>query len=224
MIATAMILAAGRGMRMRPITDTLPKPLIPLLGKPLIEYHLEKLAAAGVNKVVINHAWLGQLLVERLGDGSNYQLDIRYSGEDPVLETAGGIAKALPLLAGEQFIVVNGDIWTDIDFRELCNTKLRGKAHLYLVNNPTHNLSGDFSINTNGDLIEKQKEQPTYTFAGVGVYDKSMFEGLAIEPKALAPLLFQQITQQQITATVHKGRWCDVGTPERLKALEEELK
>lgn len=223
MITTAMILAAGRGMRMRPITDTLPKPLIPLWGKPLIAYHLEKLAAAGINRVVINHAWLGHLIVEQLGDGANYGVDIHYSAEDPVLETAGGIINALPLLDDEQFVVVNGDIWCDIDFNELCRTKLKGKAHLCLVDNPEHNLSGDFSVNSEGYITEKLAHGATYTFAGIGVYDKSMFEGLSVEPKPLAPLLYEQIAHEQITATVHTGRWCDVGTPERLKTLEEEL-
>ncbi|MDP2559591.1 N-acetylmuramate alpha-1-phosphate uridylyltransferase MurU [Psychrobium sp. 1_MG-2023] len=218
----AMILAAGRGERMRPLTDTLPKPLLTVLGKPLIVYHLEKLQGLGVTNVVINQAWLGEKLQQTLGDGEQWGLTIHYSNEsDQALETAGGINKALPLLGAGCFIVVNGDVWTDYDFLTLPKALSKGQlAHLVLVENPEHNLSGDFAI-ANGLLAQRGNEK--YTFSGIGLYHRDLFEGLASGPLPLAPLLRAAMDDNQIAGEVYRGRWTDVGTPQRLAQLEQEL-
>ncbi|MDP3088256.1 MAG: nucleotidyltransferase family protein [Methylotenera sp.] len=219
----AMILAAGRGERMRPLTDHIPKPLLKVGGKPLIVWHLERLAKAGFKEVVINHAHLGEQIEKVLGDGSQWSLHIQYSSEKTALETAGGIANALPLLGSEPFLVVNGDTFTEINFAFLKHA-LRPNihAHLVLVNNPPQHLNGDFAIE-NGML--KNTGTPILTFSGVGVYRPALFANIIRgEPSKLAPLLRQAITDNQATAEYYQGVWHDIGTPERLNMLDSELK
>lgn len=218
-----MILAAGRGERMRPLTDHIPKPLLKVGGKPLIVWHLERLAKAGFKEVVINHAHLGEQIEKVLGDGSQWSLHIQYSSEKTALETAGGIANALPLLGSEPFLVVNGDTFTEINFAFLKHA-LRPNihAHLVLVNNPPQHLNGDFAIE-NGML--KNTGTPILTFSGVGVYRPALFANIIRgEPSKLAPLLRQAITDNQATAEYYQGVWHDIGTPERLNMLDSELK
>lgn len=216
---TAMILAAGRGERMRPLTDVLPKPLLEVCGKPLIEYHIEKLADAGVKRLVVNHAWLGEKIEQRLGGGKQFGVDIHYSAEGQALETAGGIVKALPLLCptaqDNEFIVINGDVFSDFDVRLLPDELEHSIAHLVMVDNPDHNPDGDFGIQ-NGTLTTTA---PKLTFSGIAVYNRRFFDGLKTEKKPLAPLLRKFIEQQQVTGQKHRGIWCDVGTPERLQQL-----
>lgn len=185
----AMILAAGLGKRMRPLTDTCPKPLLPLLGKPLLTYHIEKLVALGITDIVINHAYLGEQIVDYIGDGSQFGANIQLSGEPHgAYETAGGIINALPLLSkdneNQAFIVVNGDIWTDYDFALLPSQLKNVLAHLVLVNNPPHNLDGDFAVNEQGLACNEGRER--YTLSGVSVYHPSFFDGLTVSKLALS--------------------------------------
>jgi len=218
----AMILAAGRGERMRPLTDSMPKPLIPVLGKPLIEYHLEKLAAAGVTQVVINHAWLGHMLEQQLGDGQRWGLTLHYSNEQPsALETAGGIAKALPLLGDEPFWVINGDVWTDFDFSKLPQQLAADTlAHLLLTDNPEHHPHGDFALD-NGRLCSNSAVK--YTFSGIGLYHPSLFTHIGTKSAALGPLLRHNIAKNQVSGQLLMAQWADVGTPQRLARLESQL-
>lgn len=217
----AMILAAGRGERMRPLTDTCPKPLLPVAGKPLLMWHLEKLARMGVSAVVINTAWLGDALVDAVGDGANWGLHVHWSHEPPGgLETAGGIVQALPLLGDQPFMVVNGDIWTDFDFSVLPRSLEGALGHVVLVNNPLHNPQGDFALSAEGRVkLEGQK----LTFSGVSVLSPALFKGVAAGRKALRPLLQQAIAQGRLTGRHYCGAWTDVGTPERLETLEKAL-
>jgi len=215
-----MILAAGRGERMRPLTDNLPKPLLKVAGKMLIEYHLEKLKAAQITEVVINHAWLGEKIEQALGDGTRYGLTIHYSAEVEALETAGGIINALPLLIDErnnEFIVINGDIFCDYELSSLPSS-LSGLAHLLLVENPEHHLEGDFSL-TNSGLLEQTGENKQ-TFSGIGVYHADLFNDYPRGKLALAPILRKAMDQQQVTGEFYQGIWHDVGTPERLSELD----
>ena len=209
-----MILAAGRGERMRPLTDNCPKPLLMVKGKPLIGYHLEALKKAGIDSVVINVSWLADQVQQALGDGSSYGLKIQYSVEEEALETAGGIIQALDKL-DDEFIVVNGDIFSDYDFTRLLN--LSTDAHLVLVPNPQHNPAGDFGISNN--LLLKSSHQQ-YTFSGISCYRKSFFSGLDQGRRALAPLLRTQADQQKVSAELFDGLWSDVGTIERLESLQ----
>lgn len=223
----AMILAAGRGERMRPLTDHTPKPLLPAGGKPLIVWHIERLRAAGITELVINHAHLGHRLEEALGDGAAFDVRITWSPEASALETAGGIRHALPLLGEAPFIVVNGDIFCDADF-----TALRAAAqsldadgplaHLLLVDNPAHHPGGDFHLAAGG-LIHADG-QPRLTFSGLGAYHPALFSALADDtPAKLAPLLREAMNAGKVTGQHHAGRWIDVGTPQRLAALDREL-
>lgn len=220
----AMILAAGRGERMRPLTDTLPKPLIPVAGKPLIQWHIEKLAAAGITDIVINHAWLGALLEQTLKNGRQWGVDIQYSAEAVALETAGGIAKALPLLGTEPFLVMNGDIWCDWDPAHAFDIaaamrQSTQQAWLLLVPNPEHHPGGDFGLTTNGLVTDATTHK--YTFSGIGVYTPSLFAHTpAGQPAKLAPLLRQALALDRVTGQLYTGSWIDVGTPERLNTLE----
>lgn len=224
----AMILAAGRGERMRPLTDTMPKPLLSAGGKALIAWHLENLAKAGLREIVINHAHLGGAIEAALGDGSRFGVSIRYSPERQALETAGGIANALPLLGGQPFLVVNGDIFCDYDFcrlapveREMSQDGSERLAHLVLVANPPHHPAGDFSLE-NGRV--GLQGDPMLTFSGIGLYRPALFAG--IEPGStakLAPLLREAIAAGKVSGEVHSGRWVDVGTPQRLCALDASL-
>ncbi|MDF1883070.1 nucleotidyltransferase family protein [Sulfurimonas sp. SAG-AH-194-C21] len=216
----AMILAAGLGKRMRPLTDSLPKPLLEVQGKALILWHIEKLVKNGFKEVVINIAHLGYKIPEFLGDGSEYGISIFYSDEQEsgALESAGGIKKALPLLGNEPFLVVNGDVFCDYEFD--ASFLLQGKkAHLILVPNPKHNTKGDFSLKQ-GVVLNKADEM--YTFSGIGYYTHEFFDTIAIEKKSLAPLLRQSIDKQEISGEVFTKMWHDIGTPSRLKEINNE--
>lgn len=234
----AMILAAGRGERMRPLTDTLPKPLIPVAGKPLIQWHIEKLAAAGITEIVINHAWLGAHIEQTLRDGRQWGVNIHYSAETVALETAGGIATALPLLGTEPFLVINGDIWCDWNPLQALQIGKRlsqraQQAWLLLVPNPAHHPNGDFGLTASGLVTDTDVHAttsstaltPKHTFSGIGVYQPSLFSHTpAHQPAKLAPLLREAIAGAQIVGQLHHGAWIDVGTPERLNTLEYMLK
>lgn len=214
----AMILAAGKGERMRPLTLHTPKPLVPLAGQPLIEYHLNALARAGFTEVVINHAWLGQQIEDHLGDGSRFGLTIHYSPEGDPLETGGGIFKALPLLGYAPFLLVNGDIWTDFDFAGL-RRPLQGLAHLVLVDNPDHHGRGDFCLDA-GQVADGCNATDTLTFSGISVLDPALFDGCQPGAFKLAPLLRQAMANGKVSGEHHRGRWVDVGTLERLAEAE----
>jgi len=217
-----MILAAGRGERMRPLTDTKPKVMLEVDGRPLIEWHVESLARAGVSSVVINHAWLGQQIDQHLGDGARFGVNIVYSAERHALESAGGIANALPLIGTQPFLVVNGDVFTDLDFSTLlphldlldAQTRL---AHLILVDNPEHNLQGDFVLA--GDAVQVTGA-PRMTFSGIGLYHPALFAGVSRgEAARLAPLLRAAMARGSVTGERYDGLWIDVGTPQRLAQL-----
>ncbi|WP_411684642.1 N-acetylmuramate alpha-1-phosphate uridylyltransferase MurU [Aeromonas caviae] len=215
----AMILAAGRGERMRPLTDLLPKPLLAAGGKPLIVHHIEKLKAAGVTNLVINHAWLGHKLVAALGDGSALGVSIHWSAEESALETAGGIVQALPLLGCEPFLVINGDTWLDLDYRALVNQPLGDDlAHLWLVPNPPQHPQGDFSLQAGRVL-----DTPALTFSGVGLYHPAAFAGLPCGARKLAPLLRDWMVQGRVGGSLLAGEWRDIGTVDRLRELDEQL-
>ena len=218
----AMVLAAGRGERMRPLTDTAPKPLLMVGGKRLIEYHLERLARAGFRDVVINTAWLGDTLEAALGGGDRYGLAITYSHERPeALETGGGIFRALPLLGSSPFLLVNGDVWTDIDFGALRrDPPADAHAHLVLVKNPPQHPRGDFVL-AHGQVSEG--EGTRHTYSGIGIYRPELFAGCTPGKFPLLPLLRRAIAAGQLTGELHAGRWYDVGTVERLQALDAEL-
>ncbi|GJA13145.1 mannose-1-phosphate guanylyltransferase [Aeromonas caviae] len=214
-----MILAAGRGERMRPLTDLLPKPLLAAGGKPLIVHHIEKLAAAGVTQLVINHAWLGHKLVAALGDGSALGVSIHWSAEESALETAGGIVQALPLLGSEPFLVINGDTWLDLDYRALVSQPLgEDLAHLWLVPNPPQHPQGDFSLQAGRVL-----DTPALTFSGVGLYHPAAFAGLPCGARKLAPLLRYWMAQGRVGGSLLAGEWRDIGTVDRLRELDEKL-
>ncbi|CAG0940022.1 N-acetyl-alpha-D-muramate 1-phosphate uridylyltransferase [Gallionellaceae bacterium] len=223
----AMILAAGRGERMRPLTDHTPKPLLMAGGKPLIVWHIERLARADITDLVINHAHLGSQIEAALGDGSQFGARIRYSPEHPsALETAGGIAHALHLLGEEPFAVVNGDIWCDYDFAQLparaaALTAANDAAHLVLINNPTHHPNGDFGF-ADGRVTDPASSK--LTFSGIGIYRPGLFAHIPRGTKApLAPLLRAQIAQNKVSGEHYTGRWVDVGTPQRLEELDNSL-
>ncbi len=216
----AMLLAAGRGERMRPLTDTLPKPLVQVGGRALIAWHLAALAGAGIREVVINLSWLGGQLRAALGDGRDFGVRIRWSDEGPVaLETGGGIFHALPLLGPEPFLVVNADIWTDIDFGRL-HLPAGKLAHLVLSPNPVHHPRGDFGLD--GDRVVN-RESMRLTYSGVGVYSPGFFAGCSPGRFPLLPLLNRAIAAGQASGEVHRGQWCDVGTAERLANLSARL-
>ena len=216
----AMILAAGRGERMRPLTDHTPKPLLEVGGKPLIVWHIERLAKAGITELVINHAHLGQKIEQVLGDGQQWQVHIQYSPEQTALETAGGIAKALPLLGDQPFMVVNGDVFTDIDCAAI-DFPAGKLAHLVMVDNPPQHAGGDFALQ---DGIVKEASQDKLTFSGVGVYHPDLFQSVQPgEPAKLAPLLKAAMQQRLVSGQHHTGIWHDIGTPERLKQLDHWL-
>ena len=215
----AMILAAGRGERMRPLTDRCPKPLLPAGGKPLIVWHIERLREAGYTELVINHAHLGDQLEAALGDGRALGVSIAWSREGVALETAGGIRYAAALLGEAPFLVVNGDTYTDIDFAPLAGRLAAdGLAHLVLVPNPPHHSAGDFHLA--GGRIAPQGE-PRLTFSGVGVYHPRLFAGLPERaPAKLAPLLRQAMIEGRVSGELHAGLWLDIGTPARLAELD----
>lgn len=230
----ALIFAAGLGERMRPLTDHTPKPLLHAGGEPLIAWHLRKLAALGVRDVIINTSWLAEQFPETLGDGAQFGLRIEYlyEGTTP-LETGGGMYNALPRLGNAPFIAVNGDVWTDYDFSRLPAQPL-GDAHLVLIDNPTHHPSGDFVLATDGTVTDPD-DRPRLTFSGIGVYRPHLLDdwqhaigsapGSEVQPPRfkLAPLLRAAMRRRQVTGEHHRGQWTDVGTPERLQALERQL-
>lgn len=222
----AMILAAGRGERMRPLTDTCPKPLLKVGSEPLIGWHLRRLKAAGIEEIVINHAWLGQQIEETLGNGAAYGVSIAYSAEGAQgLETAGGIATALPLLGEEPFLVINGDVLTDIDFTlaSVQAAKLSAEqrlAYLWLVQNPAHNPKGDFVLQTDGAVLSTGAGE-ALTFSGMGVYHPALFHDTPPKQAAkLAPLLRAAMEAGKVQGVKHEGLWLDVGTVERLAEAE----
>jgi len=215
-----MILAAGRGERMRPLSDRIPKPLLPVAGKPLLVHLIESLARAGLRDLVVNYAHLGRQIADYLGDGGQWGVRIAYSPEPAGgLETGGGIYQALPLLDSDPFTVVNGDIWTDYPFTNLPKT-LDGLAHLVLVDNPPHHPQGDFCLQ---DGRIGADGAPRQTFSGIGVYSRRLFEQCAPGRFPLAPVLRAAMERGQVSGEHYKGRWRDVGTPERLAALDREL-
>jgi MurNAc alpha-1-phosphate uridylyltransferase len=220
----AMILAAGRGERMRPLTDTIPKPLLMIGGKPLIVWHLERLAKAGFKEIVINHAHLGSQIEAALGNGACWSLSIQYSRETQALETAGGIAKALPMLCADDddsFVVVNGDIFCEYDFSQLKSLSAETLAHLVLVDNPPQHAQGDFVFNQGKLALQGN---PKLTFSGIGVYRAELFASITGGASAkLAPLLFDAISAGKVSAEHYHGVWHDIGTPERLHALDRQL-
>lgn len=211
-----MILAAGRGERMRPLTDHIPKPLLRVAGKPLILYHIEALARAGIHELVINHAHLGTLIEAELGSGERWDVSIRYSPERQALETGGGIFNALPLLGEGPFVVVNGDVWCDFDFSRI-KLPVDRLAHLVMVSNPAHNPKGDFVLH-NGAVQEGDGHR--LTFSGIGVYDPLLFADCRGGAFPLAPLLRKAMVKQRVSGELHHGGWFDIGTPQRLAQLE----
>ena len=217
----AMILAAGKGERLRPLTLHTPKPLVPVAGVPLIEYHLRALAAAGITEVVINHAWLGQQIEDHLGDGARFGVHIRYSAENEPLETGGGIFRALPLLGSEPFVLVNGDIWTDYRFTAL-PASLAGLAHLVLVDNPAHHPEGDFVLQ-HGQVFGSSPRLPSLTYSGLAVLTPQLFAGCVEGAFKLAPLLRQAMDAGQVSGEHYQGHWVEVGTHERLAEVEQLL-
>ncbi|MBI3562103.1 MAG: nucleotidyltransferase family protein [Gammaproteobacteria bacterium] len=217
----AMILAAGKGERMRPLTEHTPKPLLRVGRQRLIEYHLNALQRSGISEVIINLSWLGEQIRTALGDGRRYAVSITYSEEGPQpLETAGGIIAALPLLGEAPFLVVNGDIWTDYCFEYLARVPLK-LVHLVLVDNPVHHPQGDFGLTA--DSVN-QNTSPRLTFSGIGVYHPALFAGLEPGVRPLAPLLQQAIARGQVSGEHYRGQWWDVGTPQRLQALDNVLR
>lgn len=216
-----MILAAGRGERMRPLTDHCPKPLLTVGGRALIDWHLERLAAAGIQRVVVNTAWLGAHIQTHLAHHAPDTLEVLISDEGQTgLETAGGIVKALPMLGKAPFLVVNGDIWCDVDLATL-PSEPAGLAHLVLVDNPDHHPTGDFALQD--DRVVSGDATSRLTFSGIGCYRPELFVGLSAEPAPLAPILHRAIERAQVTGQHHRGRWHDIGTPARLAALDAEL-
>ncbi len=219
----AMILAAGKGERMRPLTLRTPKPLLKVGGKTLIAYHLERLQRAGFRDVVINHAWLGEQIEHTLGDGARFGLSLHYSREGRPLETAGGIVRALPLLTADGddwFVVVNGDIWTDFPFRRLRPSD-RYDALLVVADNPAHHPDGDFQLSADGRLCPDGPDKRTFT--GISLLHRRLFDGLDDNAGKLGPVLRRAMEKGRVAGLHHAGAWVDVGTPERLDQLDRQL-
>lgn len=220
----AMILAAGRGERMRPLTDRTPKPLLPVAGKPMIQYHIEALAAAGIDDIVINLAWLGAQLRAALGNGSQFGVRIEYSDEgDTALETGGGVFKALPLLGKEAFVVVSGDVWTEYPLGDLIDERVKklssaDVAHFVLVPNPGFHARGDFGL-ADGRLVDGGDR---YTYANIGVFRPEFFAQCQPGRFPLAPLMYQWIRQGRVSGELFRGAWHNVGTPQQLQQIDQE--
>lgn len=222
----AMILAAGLGNRMRPLTLYKPKPLLEVGGKALIVWHIEKLKKIGVTEIVINSAWLADILIGTLSDGSQFGVTIRWTREDEGLETAGGIINALALLGDQPFILVNGDVWTTFDFASLLDVNLANDlAHLVFVNNPEQHPQGDFTLaNGRAYTFDQNQQGENLTYSGVAVINPKMFDGLEQGKRPLAPLLKQGMLDGKISAEKMQAEWVDVGTPERLTALDLQIR
>lgn len=240
----AMILAAGHGERMRPLTDHTPKPLLEVGGKALIVWHIENLKHAGFSDIVINIAWLGDQIPKALGDGSKFSVNLQYSDEQQqgALETAGGIVKALPLLSEEPFLVVNGDVWCNFPYSNISPLEKDDLAHLVLVNNPKHNPSGDFGLSDhvlrsnvlksnalrnnalrNARISEEGGDNQKFTFSGIGYYHPDLFKDLEQGKRPLAPLLREKMRENKVSGEHFAGDWRDIGTPERLEELNSTL-
>ncbi len=220
----AMILAAGLGKRMRPLTDNTPKPLLLCAGKPLIVYHIEALVAVGVTDIVINHAYLGEQIESTLGDGSSFGASINYSPEKEPMNTGAGIANALPLLGDEPFILTNGDVWTDYNYGQLTSQTV-DLAHLVMVSNPEHNPQGDFSLMKNGRLLPDRNSADgvALTYSGISLLHPKLFAFCPRGPFPLRQPLIEAMKEHQVSAEHHQGAWTDVGTPERLEILEQQV-
>lgn len=228
----AIILAAGRGQRMMPLTANMPKPMLPVLGQPLLTYHIKKLAAAGITDLVINHAWCGDKIVNYYGDGNKFGVNIHYSDESSgALETAGGIKKALPWLvnsADDYFLVVNGDVYCDFSYQQLPTINGNILGHLWLVENPPHNINGDFTL-CDGyvhNLSRNEGGENSLTFSGIALYKASFFDSIDnVEgyKQALGPLLRKAAEQALLTGSKITTSWFDIGTPERLAQLNQYL-
>ena len=222
----AMILAAGRGERLRPLTDTTPKPMLPINGKPLLEHHINRLAAAGIDEIVINTCWLGEQIEEYFADGGcRFGVNISWSREAHALETGGGISQALPLLGDEPFLLINGDVWSDFPLAELSETNLSPEldAKLVLVDNPDHHPQGDFSLD--GKLVSYREAQ-RYTFSGISLFRPALFAAFQASAGQCFPLrdvLRPAILAGRVSASVYTGSWCDVGTVERYQQLQNFL-
>ena len=221
----AILLAAGRGERMRPLTDTTPKPLLKVGEHTLIESQLMGLARAGVTRVAVNLFHLGHMIREAIGDGSRFGLEIAYSQETVLLDTGGGILQAMPLLAGDSFIVANADVWTDLDYSALRPVDGRGTlAHLVLVPNPPANPKGDFPLDAAGRVgNDNDAAAERLTFAGISVMHRNLFAGLKPEPRSVVPLLRAAVNHGQVGGELYRGEWMDIGTPERLREINARL-
>ncbi|MEM6405309.1 MAG: N-acetylmuramate alpha-1-phosphate uridylyltransferase MurU [Pseudomonadota bacterium] len=219
---TAMILAAGRGTRMRSLTAHTPKPLLMVGDRSLIEWQITRLVAAKIRRIVINHAWLGEQIVRALGDGTRWGVQITYSAEPPAagLETGGGIRQALPLLGDQPFLVVNADVWFDLALGQL-SLPAGDLAHLILVPNPTHHPHGDFHLTSDGRVT--CQSSPMLTYSGIGVYHHDLFRNLPTGTYPLAPILQQAAETGTLSGTLYTGNWMDIGTPERLTKLRQRL-
>jgi len=217
-----MLLAAGVGERMRPLTDHTPKPLLKVAGTPLIEHHIRRLAEAGLTELVINVSHLAEQIMVYCGDGSRWGVSIAYSPEAKPLETAGGIINAMPLLGSKSFMVVNGDVWTDYPFAQLAAQELDGnEGHMIFVDNPPQHPLGDFSLSTPGKVGVKEQDAMGYTYAGLGLYSPDFFSGVTAGKLAMRPLLDKAILRGVVSGEYHGGEWADVGTPQRLRELDE---
>ncbi|MEL0641488.1 nucleotidyltransferase family protein [Pseudoalteromonas aliena] len=214
----ALILAAGRGQRMMPLTQNMPKPMLKVAEKPLIEHHISNLKAAGINDIVINLAWQGDKIKDYFNDGSQFGVNIQYSQEvEGGLETAGGIIQALPLL-GNSFIVINGDVYTDYNISSLVQLHLHSdEAHIVLVENPPHNLEGDFA------LSHLSPDSQKYTFSGISRYEADFFKGIEPGIRPLGPILRSKLSERLVSTELYIGQWDDIGTPQRLALLNERL-
>lgn len=216
-----MILAAGLGERMRPLTDTTPKPLLRAGGRALIDHQLERLAAAGIREVVINVSWLAEQIENHVGDGSRYGVAVQYSRESEPLETGGGVHQALPLLGGEPFLLVNADLWSDFPFERLLPRRVAA-AHLVLIDNPPHHPRGDFVLTDDGGVVETGAGR-RLTFAGISVLHPRLFDGCRPGKFPLKPLLLGAMARGEVSGEHFDGHWMDIGTPERLRELDERL-
>ncbi len=215
----AMILAAGFGSRLRPLTETTPKPLLQVGGKPLLQYHLQRLASAGITDIVINTSWLAEQIEGYFGDGSHFGVSIDWSREAQPLETGGGIANALPLLGSEPFLLINGDVWTDFPLRSI-SLDQDADAHLVMVANPEHNPSGDFAV---ANSLVSYDAGPKYTFSGISLFRPQLFAGFQEDCFPLREVMRPAILSGRVTGAVYTGQWWDIGTVERLTQLNNKL-